>query len=166
MNHLQKITDKIFPDFPEFRPLLEKWRKAGDKLVFTNGCFDLLHRGHVEYLAKAASKGDRLIVGLNSDASVTRLKGLSRPLIDGESRAVMLAALASVDAVVLFEEDTPDRLVKEVLPDLLVKGSDWELHKIVGADTVLARGGKVETIELSPGFSTSEMIEKIRNLTP
>lgn len=132
-------------------------------MVFTNGCFDLLHRGHVDSLSKAAVFGDKLVVGLNSDTSVKFLKGKNRPLIDQQSRAILLAALIMVDAVVIFEEDTPYELIKSILPDVLVKGSEYLLEEIAGYDIVLAEGGRVERVDLTEGFSTSSLIEKIKN---
>jgi len=134
----------------------------GWKLVFTNGVFDILHRGHVEYLQKARGLGDLLIVGLNSDASVKRIKGPWRPVNPQEDRAVVLAALACVDGVVIFDEDTPLRLIEHLVPDVLVKGADWKVEDIVGAEVVLQNGGRVENIELVPGRSTTEIINKIR----
>ncbi len=134
------------------------WRAAGKTVVFTNGCFDLLHPGHVRLLERARSLGDVLILGLNSDASVTRGKGPGRPLIAGEERARMAAALASVDAVVLFDEDTPRDLIAAVLPDILIKGADWA-HFVAGREEVEAAGGKVVLLPLDPGYSTTN-IEK------
>ena len=140
---------------------LAEWRSAGETIVFTNGCFDILHRGHVEYLAQAADLGDKLIVGLNTDASVKRLKGESRPVNDEKSRALLLSALQFVDAVVLFGEDTPYELIKQVLPDILVKGNDYKPEEIVGYDIVTAKGGKVLTIDLVEGFSTTNIISRM-----
>ncbi len=140
---------------------LAEWRSAGKTIVFTNGCFDILHRGHVEYLAQAADLGDKLIVGLNTDASVKRLKGESRPVNDEKSRALLLSALQFVDAVVLFGEDTPFELIKQVQPDILVKGNDYKPEKIVGYDIVTAKGGKVLTIDLVEGFSTTNIISRM-----
>jgi len=127
--------------------------------VFTNGCFDLVHRGHIDYLSKAADLGDVLIIGLNSDDSVSRLKGSKRPIIDQQSRALLLASFFFVTAIVIFEEDTPYALISVVEPDVLVKGADYSVNEIVGSDIVLQRGGKVVTLEYLPGFSTS-VIEK------
>lgn len=159
------IRDKIFTGEDDFLPVCKRWKRAGDKVVFTNGCFDIIHRGHIDYLARAAELGDRLIIGLNSDDSVTRLKGSGRPVLDAESRAFILAALFYVDAVVFFNEDTPESLISKILPDFLIKGSDYEIHEIAGQDTVLSNGGSVETISLVPGLSTSDIIRKIRNLS-
>ena len=140
----------------------EAHRLAGrGGLVFTNGCFDILHPGHVDYLQRARDLGERLVVGLNSDASVRRLKGPTRPVNDEASRAVVLAALACVDHVVIFEEDTPDELIKAVAPDVLVKGGDWSVDRIVGRDLVEARGGRVLSIPLLPGHSTTSIIDRI-----
>ncbi len=130
------------------------------RLVFTNGCFDVLHRGHVEVLARARELGDRLIVGLNSDDSVRRLKGPGRPLQSEMDRAACLAGLQSVDAVVIFEEDTPAQLIEELQPDVLVKGGDYEPDQVVGRDTVEARGGRVVLIPYIAGFSTTELIQR------
>ena len=139
-------------------------RAAGARLVFTNGCFDLLHPGHVRYLAAARALGDLLVVGLNSDASVRRLKGPGRPILRLGERAEVLAALAAVDHLVVFEEDTPHALIATLGPDVLVKGADWAPDAIAGRDEVLARGGAVERIDLVPGVSTSELIRRIRAL--
>ncbi|WP_296622271.1 D-glycero-beta-D-manno-heptose 1-phosphate adenylyltransferase [Marivirga sp.] len=131
------------------------------KVVFTNGCFDILHLGHVDYLEKAASKGDKLIVALNRDASVSKLKGPNRPVNNEHARARIVAALSFVDVVVFFSEDTPLSLIKQLIPDILVKGSDYKISNIVGADIVMENGGKVETIELVDGYSTTNIINKI-----
>jgi rfaE bifunctional protein nucleotidyltransferase chain/domain len=162
MEPLQSIESKVFRNFHHFEPILEEWKNQGLILVFTNGCFDLVHRGHVEYLAKAAGKGDKLIIGLNSDASVTLLKGEGRPLTDEFSRALLLAAFSFVDAVVIFKEETPLLLIEKILPDFLVKGNDYRIDEIAGYQTVIAHGGKVETIDLVAGFSTSSLIKKFR----
>lgn len=141
---------------------LALWRFYGQKVVFTNGCFDLLHLGHVDYLEKARNLGDRLVLGLNTDTSVSALKGPSRPINAEYARARVLAALACVDAVVLFSEDTPYNLISIVQPDVLVKGSDYRPEDIVGYDIVTGRGGRVETIDFVPGFSTTNLVEKIQ----
>ena len=137
-------------------------QSAGKKVVFTNGCFDILHLGHIDYLEKARSLGDALIVGLNSDDSVRRLKGSERPVNSEHARARLLAALSFVDAVCLFKEDTPGELIETILPDILVKGGDYTIETIVGAETVIQNGGKVETITLVDGFSTTGIIEKLK----
>jgi len=132
------------------------------KIVFTNGCFDILHAGHVDYLAKAKSKGDILIVGLNSDESVSRIKGNLRPIINQTERAFVLSNLRSVDYVTLFNEYTPLKLISEIIPDVLVKGSDWSIDNIVGKDVVLSNGGSVEPIDFVVEQSTSKIVAKIK----
>lgn len=139
------------------------WRKEGHKVVFTNGCFDIIHLGHIDYLEKARRLGSKLIVGLNTDSSVSRLKGPTRPIVNEYSRARLLAALEFVDSVVLFDEETPLCLIEAIKPDILVKGNDYTIDKIVGADFVISNGGSVQTVDLVAGFSTSALIEKIRN---
>lgn len=141
--------------------LRETWRRAGQRLVFTNGCFDILHRGHVEYLQQARTHGDILVVGLNSDESVARLKGEGRPIVPQEDRAVILAALACVDYVVYFAQDTPDELIRALAPEVLVKGADYQINEIVGHDVVQAAGGKVARIPLTPGRATRDIIATI-----
>jgi len=140
-------------------------RAEGKTLVFTNGCFDILHRGHVEYLQQSRMMGDALVVGLNSDASVTRLKGKGRPLLPQEDRAFLLASLSAVDFVCVFEEDTPLKLIEAIRPDVLIKGGDYQIHEIVGREVVEGHGGKVVTIPLIPNRSTSDIIRKIITLT-
>jgi rfaE bifunctional protein nucleotidyltransferase chain/domain len=142
---------------------VKAWKKEARSIVLTNGCFDILHLGHVDYLEKAAHQGDKLIVALNTDASVQRLKGPSRPIIPEQARARLMAALAFVDAVVLFDEATPLALIQEVEPNVLIKGDDYQISNIVGANDVIASGGKVVTIPLVKGFSTSGIIKKIKN---
>jgi rfaE bifunctional protein nucleotidyltransferase chain/domain len=136
-------------------------KEQGKKIVFTNGCFDILHRGHVEYLTKAKALGDILFVGMNTDASVKRLKGPQRPVVCEDDRAFVLASLKAVDYVCLFDEDTPLELIKALVPDILVKGSDWPVDSIVGKDVVEEAGGKVQTIEFVPNRSTTNIIQKI-----
>lgn len=140
-------------------------RRGGKKVVFTNGVFDLLHPGHVRYLKQARSLGDALIVGLNSDRSVRAIKGPSRPITPEAERAELLAALACVDAVAIFDDDTPAEIIRKIQPDVLVKGADWAADAIVGRDTVEARGGKVVRVNIEQGWSTSAIIEKVRNST-
>jgi rfaE bifunctional protein nucleotidyltransferase chain/domain len=139
-----------------------RWRAEGRKVVFTNGCYDLLHPGHVRLLESARSLGDVLILALNSDASVARMKGPSRPIITQDERAELAAALAAVDAVVIFGEDTPRELISEVLPDILIKGADWS-HFIAGREEVEASGGRVLALPLEPGYSSSNLIEDLLN---
>ncbi|MEQ8714278.1 MAG: D-glycero-beta-D-manno-heptose 1-phosphate adenylyltransferase [Cyclobacteriaceae bacterium] len=143
---------------------VKDWRSAGQKIVFTNGCFDILHLGHVDYLEKARTLGDILLIGVNTDASVRRIKGPERPINNEYARLRMLSALAFVDGVTLFDEDTPLHLIQTVLPDILVKGNDYNISNIVGAEIVIDAGGKVETIDLVKGFSTTDIIERVRNL--
>jgi D-beta-D-heptose 7-phosphate kinase/D-beta-D-heptose 1-phosphate adenosyltransferase len=143
----------------------ERQRRAGRRIVFTNGVFDLLHPGHVRYLRDARALGDVLIVGLNDDESVRRNKGPDRPVNTQEDRAEILSALESVDAVVLFGEDTPAEIIKAIQPDVLVKGADWAADAIVGRDTVEARGGKVVRVAVEPGFSTTAILTKIKTHT-
>ena len=140
------------------------WRSLGQKIVFTNGVFDLVHRGHVEQLEAAKAFGDRLVVGVNDDASVQRLKGNARPLASLEDRMVVLAALQAVDLVTSFDEDTPEALIEQIRPDVLVKGADYTVDQIAGATFVQSYGGRVETIELVPGRSTTALLERIRGL--
>ncbi|WP_448588601.1 D-glycero-beta-D-manno-heptose 1-phosphate adenylyltransferase [Thermocrinis sp.] len=141
-----------------------KGLRGKKKIVFTNGCFDILHAGHADYLRKAKSLGDILIVGINSDASVRKIKGEKRPILPQDMRAYLLDSLKPVDYVVFFEEETPIELIKAIRPDVLVKGADWEVDKIVGADFVLSYGGRVERIEFSFDISTSKVIERILRL--
>ena len=140
---------------------INQWKEAGCTIVFTNGCFDIIHRGHIELLSAAKKKGDRLIVGLNGDQSVKRLKGNDRPLQPVEDRAMILDAIESVDMVVGFEEDTPAEIILDFLPDVLVKGGDYTTDTIVGADTVIANGGTVETIPLILEKSTTALLDRI-----
>lgn len=157
MDNLQLIKNKIVP-LSTFHSQLSTFHSQGLRVVFTNGCFDILHRGHVEYLSKAADKGDVLVVGLNTDASVKRLKGEGRPVNNQEARALVLASLGFVDAVVLFDEDTPYELIKAVRPDVLVKGADYKPEEIVGYDIVTSYGGSVETVPLVEGYSTTKLL--------
>lgn len=163
MNKFDAIADKIISR-EELSRTLAFWRFKSYKIVFTNGCFDILHRGHVEYLSKAASYGDVLIVGLNSDASVRRIKGKSRPFQDEGTRSLIMASLQFVSKVVLFDEDTPYNLIKIVQPDVLVKGADYKPEEIVGYDIVTAKGGEIVTIDLVEGYSTTGILNKIRKV--
>jgi D-glycero-beta-D-manno-heptose 1-phosphate adenylyltransferase len=147
---------------PSLLKQVSAWREAGEKIVFTNGCFDILHVGHVDYLEKASCFGSKMIVGLNTDLSVSVLKGPNRPVNPEYARLRVMAALGFVDAVVLFGEQTPYELIRAVLPDVLVKGSDYNISTIVGADVVMAAGGDVKTIDLVDGFSTTKTIEKMK----
>ena len=155
-------SDKIYTK-EGLLPVLKKWKAEG-KIVFTNGCFDILHAGHVDYLEKARELGSRLIVGLNTDNSVQRLKGPQRPIVNEKARGKVMAALGFVDAVIFFNEDTPFDLIQFVKPDILVKGDDYSVENIVGADIVLGNGGVVKTVPLLKGYSTTEIISKIKTL--
>ena len=145
--------------------IMARLKSEGKRIVFTNGVFDIIHRGHVDYLTKAKSLGDVLVVGMNTDASVRRLKGPQRPVVSQDDRAFVLSALRVVDYVCLFDEDTPYNLIKTVVPDVLVKGSDWALDAIVGKDIVEAAGGMVQTIDYVPDRSTTNIIQKIADST-
>jgi D-beta-D-heptose 7-phosphate kinase/D-beta-D-heptose 1-phosphate adenosyltransferase len=158
------ISSKIFTDFESFESTLKKWRENGDSIVFTNGCFDIIHHGHVYSLQKSSDFGTKLIVGLNSDDSVRILKGKDRPIFDIEARSLIMASFVFIDAVIVFEEETPAKLIAQILPDVLVKGSEYALHEVVGFETVLQNGGKVERLDLIQGISTSEMIRRIKQL--
>ncbi len=162
MENLAIIKSKIFSR-EDFQPKRHLWRFRKQKVVFTNGCFDLLHLGHIHFLAQAADLGDRLVIGLNTDGSVQRIKGANRPVKDEETRATILAALHFVDAVLMFDEDTPDSLIRFVEPDVLVKGADYDEKDIVGADFVQNHGGEIKTLELLPGHSSSAMIDTVRS---
>jgi rfaE bifunctional protein nucleotidyltransferase chain/domain len=150
----------IFYDRPTLVQARAEWRRAGKTVVFTNGCYDILHPGHIRLLEKARSLGDLLILALNTDSSVARLKGPTRPLISEAERARMALMLEAVDAVTLFDEDTPRELIAEVLPDILIKGADWA-HFIAGREEVEAAGGKVMALALEPGFSTTNIVEEL-----
>ncbi|WP_276345927.1 D-glycero-beta-D-manno-heptose 1-phosphate adenylyltransferase [Daejeonella sp. JGW-45] len=164
MGKLQHIEEKIFT-LEQLQARLNMWRLLEKKIVFTNGWFDLLHKGHIDYLSKAADLGDRLIIGLNSDKSAKGVKGPGRPIMAEDSRALMLASFSFVDAVILFDEDTPLNLITVVKPDILVKGADYTIGQIVGADVVLENGGQVKTLDYLPGYSTTLIEQKIRSFT-
>jgi rfaE bifunctional protein nucleotidyltransferase chain/domain len=161
MSHLQTIKNKVM-DSATLVQKINEWRSHGCKIVFSNGCFDILHLGHIDYLAQAADLGQKLVIGLNTDASVSRIKGPTRPISDERSRALVLASLGFVDAITFFDEPTPYELIKLVQPDILVKGADYKAEDIVGYDVVMARGGKVETIPLVSGYSTTAIETRIR----
>lgn len=146
----------------EAKQQVDLWKQAGKKVVFTNGCFDLLHLGHIDYLEKAQALGDVLVIGLNADSSVRQLKGPNRPINSEEERARLLAALAFVDLVVFFKSETPQDLITFLLPDILVKGSDYQVEHIVGAKEVIDNGGEVKTLAFISGYSTTGLIEKIK----
>ena len=151
-------------DEPALLAQLDEWREHGDRIVFTNGCFDILHAGHIRYLETAAALGERLVIGVNDDASVTRLKGSARPINQLSSRLYLLASLSSVDAVVPFSDDTPLELIKKVMPEVLAKGGDYNPDTIIGAKEVIASGGSVEVIPYVEGFSTSKLEKRIIDL--
>jgi D-glycero-beta-D-manno-heptose 1-phosphate adenylyltransferase len=157
---LQHIASKI-ASLEQAIEQVGHWRAAGQKTVFTNGCFDLLHYGHLHYLAEARALGDRLIVGVNSATSVNRLKGPTRPINDERTRTHLLAALEVVDLVVVFDTDTPLALIEALKPDMLVKGGDWKAEQIVGAEGVLSRGGEVRSLPFIAGYSTTNIEQKI-----
>lgn len=147
-------------DMTTLQSRLHHWRAVGDRVVFTNGCFDILHRGHVELLAQCRELGDHVVLGLNSDASTRRLKGPQRPINDQLSRAIVLAGLSFVDAIIIFEEDTPLEMITQIHPDVLVKGGDYKASEIIGADFVKNNGGEVRIIPLVDGFSTTSIISR------
>jgi rfaE bifunctional protein nucleotidyltransferase chain/domain len=162
MLHLKKINTKIFC-LESLSSQVSAWKKAKQKIVFTNGCFDVIHRGHIEVLARTADLADKLIIGLNSDSSIEKLKGKGRPIIDENSRATLLAALSFVDAIILFAEETPLNLIRNLKPDVLAKGGDYEINTIVGNEIVRKNGGKVILIPFVDGFSSTNIIDKIKN---
>jgi len=162
MPNLQNIKSKIF-SLDKLKNQVNAWKKAGKKVVFTNGCFDIIHRGHIEVLALTANLGDKLIIGINSDQSIQKLKGEDRPIIDEQSRAILLAALRFVDAIVLFSDDTPLNLISTLLPNVLAKGGDYEIETIVGHEIVQQNGGEVILVPFLDGFSSTNIIDKIKN---
>jgi len=163
MRKPQIIPHKIFT-LPQLLQEVSRWRLLQKKIAFTNGCFDIIHPGHISSLSQAAEQADFLIVGVNADESVRKLKGVHRPVNDQQSRALILASLLMVDAVIIFEEDTPLNLINAILPDILVKGGDYTIDEIVGAKEVIANGGKIVINPIVPGFSTSGLIEKIHKI--
>ncbi len=158
------MDKKKIVGFDEIRGLADQYRTCHKRIVFTNGCFDILHAGHVSYLSMAAGLGDILVLGLNSDLSVKKIKGDKRPVIGETHRACVVSALESVDHVVLFDDPDPEQLIEAICPDILVKGADWAEEQIVGASFVRENGGKVERIVLEPGISTTKIIERIGRL--
>ena len=161
MTRFEQIEQKI-QTWEQISATVATWRAAGDRIVFTNGCFDILHYGHLHYLSQARDLGQRLVVGLNSAASVSRLKGPHRPINDELTRTHLLAALEVIDAVVVFEDDTPLELIRLILPDILVKGGDWKPEQIIGSDLVLAAGGEVKSLPFVAGYSTTNIEKKIK----
>jgi rfaE bifunctional protein nucleotidyltransferase chain/domain len=152
---------KSIKSLEEIKKIRQQLKNQNKKVVFTNGCFDLIHAGHIDYLSKAKVLGDVMIVGLNSDASVMRIKGSKRPILNETERSFIISNLKPVDYVVMFDEDTPKLLIEELLPDILVKGADWEIENIVGKDVVMANGGEVKTIDFINDRSTSKIIQII-----
>ena len=162
MSNLNDLKNKIYC-LDDLKSQVDNWKQRGKEIVFTNGCFDLVHRGHIEVLAHTADLGDKLIIGLNSDESIKKLKGKNRPIIKGESRAILLASLNFVDAVIFFSEKTPYNLIKQIVPDILAKGGDYKIEEIAGHDVVQNNGGEVVLIPFIDGFSSSNIIEIIKN---
>ncbi len=162
MNHLDNIKNKICTP-AQLEEKIREWRKEKCKIVFTNGCFDIIHLGHIDYLARAADFGNKFVIGLNTDSSVSRIKGPTRPINDERSRSMVMAALVFVSAITFFDDSTPYELIKLVQPDILVKGADYKAEDIVGYDIVMARGGSVETIPLVSGYSTTNIESRIRS---
>jgi rfaE bifunctional protein nucleotidyltransferase chain/domain len=158
----KQVKEKIC-SLEEVSAKAKEWQANGEQVVFTNGCFDLLHLGHITYLAEAASLGNKLVVAINSDASVKRLKGTNRPINNEVSRGIMLACFFFIDAIVVFDEDTPLETINSILPDILVKGGDYTIPEIVGAKEVMDNGGKVEVLQFVPGYSSTNIINRIRN---
>jgi len=167
MPYHKMINEKIINDYKgkDLENKLKTWRNQGKSIVFTNGCFDILHLGHIDYLVKAASLGDRLIIGLNTDNSVRKIKGENRPVNNQHARSMMLASLLFTDMVVFFDEETPYSLIKTILPDVLVKGGDYKREEIVGYDILVTYGGKIKTIDFLEGYSTTTLIEKINKIS-
>lgn len=161
LQNLDIIKNKIYSSLSDFEEKMGVWKNEKQKLVFTNGCFDIMHLGHIDYLSKAADLGSKLIIGLNSDASTRNIKGPTRPICDEKSRAILLASLFFVDAVIIFDDETPIKLITNILPDFLVKGADYTIEQIVGAKEVLEKGGEVKTISFLEGYSTSSIEKRI-----
>ena len=162
MPHLDSLNNKIY-SLDKLKNQVASWKNSGEQVVFTNGCFDIVHRGHIEVLARTADLGGKFIIGLNSDSSIQKLKGEDRPIIDEQARAILLAALSFVDAVVLFSEETPINLISTLIPDVLAKGGDYEIETIVGHEIVQNNGGEVILVPFVDGFSSTTIIDKIKN---
>ena len=162
MKQIEAINNKIY-SLTELEKQVKQWNKENKKIVFTNGCFDIIHQGHIDYLAKARDLGDKLIIGLNTDLSVSSIKGPTRPIQDEKSRAIILASMQFVDAIVYFSEPTPYELIKAIQPDILVKGADYKPEEIVGYDIVKAKGGEIITLTYLEGYSTTNIITKIHS---
>ena len=159
---LNKLKTKIF-HIEDLSQIIKEWRLNGDKIIFTNGCYDLIHLGHLEILARSADLGDKLIVGINSDMSIKKIKGDSRPIIEEDSRAKQLAAIEFIDAVILFNEDTPYDLISFINPDIITKGGDYKKNDVIGKELMNKKAGEVVIIPLTQGYSTTSILEKIKN---
>lgn len=162
MHSLEGIKNKICT-LEGANSQIAAWKASGEKIVFTNGCFDILHLGHADYLNRAAEKGSKLIIGLNTDKSIRAIKGENRPIQDENSRAMLLASFACVDLVILFNEETPKLLIDSIIPNVLIKGSDYSIDQIIGGDTVVRNGGEVLTLDFIEGYSTSKIVSRIKN---
>ena len=158
------ISSKIAPNYKAAADQVLKWQDAGLDVVFTNGCFDLIHKGHILYLEEAAQRGDKLIVAINADKSVSKLKGTHRPIKDEDNRSLIMAAFSFVDLVIIFHEETPLELIEIITPDVLVKGGDWKPDQIVGSDHVINQGGQVLSLQFVDGYSTTALENKIKNI--
>lgn len=161
MSNFKNIKSKIY-SLSDLKIQSDKWKENGEKIVFTNGCFDLVHRGHIEVLANTADLGDKLIIGLNSDSSIKELKGENRPIMDEISRSILLASLQFVDAIVFFSEETPYKLIETLIPDVLAKGGDYKVTEIAGNGVVLENGGEVILFPFIDGISSTNIVEKIK----
>ncbi len=155
------ITQKIFPSKDDLLKMVSSWKANGEKIVFTNGCFDLIHLGHIHYLEEASQLGSKLIVALNSDRSVSAIKGSHRPINDEKTRCAVMAAFYFVDAVIIFDESTPYEIIENIKPHVLVKGGDWKPNEIIGSDVVIANGGEVKSLHFVDGYSTTNIETKI-----
>ena len=162
MSQLKNIKKKIYA-IDQLKLQVDSWRETKQKIVFTNGCFDVIHKGHIECLVKASELGEKLIVGLNSDYSIKQLKGIGRPILDEETRVLLLASLSFIYAVVIFDQETPYNLINEMLPDILVKGGDYKIVEVIGHDIVQEYGGKIVLIPLVEGISSTNIIKKIKD---
>ena len=162
MKQIEAINNKIY-SLTELEKQVKQWSKENKKIVFTNGCFDIIHQGHIDYLAKARDLGDKLIIGLNTDLSISSIKGPTRPIQDEKSRAIILASMQFVDAIVYFSDPTPYELIKALQPDILVKGADYKPEEIIGYDIVKAKGGEIITLTYLEGYSTTNIIKKIHS---
>ncbi|NOR76562.1 MAG: adenylyltransferase/cytidyltransferase family protein [Draconibacterium sp.] len=158
------LNPKIYSNYKTFKSVLKSWKDNNETIVFTNGCFDIIHHGHVDSLQKSAELGTKLIVGLNADSSVTLIKGEKRPIFTEEARAIILAAFSFVDAVIIFKHETPAKLIAKIIPDVLTKGEEYEIHEIAGHEVVLQNGGTVKTLKLLSDISTSDVISRIKAL--